>query len=99
MAEDHWGEAISDRVGPTPESDAAVDTETERAEAHRHEEQDVQSIISRVAADHSGGSKAVILANLQRELVAHGHWPQPQPWLNAVADEMESGHHYQVGTE
>jgi hypothetical protein len=99
MAEDHWGEAITDEVGRTPESDAAVDTDEERVQLHRQQASDLQSVISRVAQAHMGDGRGVILANLRRELEAHGHWPQPKPWLEAVAEEMQSGRHYQVGTD
>ncbi len=95
MAEDHWGEAITDRVGTTPESAAAVDTDEERVAIHREQASGLQAIISKVAEDHLGDRKEIILANLQRELEAHGYGPQPRSWLDAVAEEMEMGQHYQ----
>ena len=94
MADDHWGEAITDHVGTTPESAAAVDTDEERVAMHRAQASGLQAIISKVAEDHLGDRKEVILANLRRELEAHGHRPQPHAWLDAVAEEMEIGHHY-----
>ena len=97
MAEHHWGESITDAVGRTPESDAAVDTDEERAEHHRQVGHDLQSVIARVAESHLGDDQEVILQNLRRELEASGHWPQPKPWLEAVAEEMRAGHLYRVG--
>ena len=99
MAEDHWGEAITDQVGRTPKTDAAVDTDEDRVVSHRTQASDLQSIIASVAENHLGDGRAVILANLQRELETHGQWPQPQSWLDAVAEEMEIGHQYQVGAD
>ncbi len=95
----HWADAITDVVGRTPESDAAVDTDEERYLRERGRRHGLQAIITAVSADHLGDRRDIILANLRRELEAHGHWPQPQPWLDAVAEEMEAGRHYQCGTE
>jgi len=33
---------------------------------------------------------------LEREFAAAGHWPQPKRFVEAIAEEMESGHTYRV---
>ncbi len=96
---DHWAHAITDVVGRTPETDAAVDTDEERFERHRAVGHELQAIIDSVASNHLGDHRDVILRNLRRALETAGHWPQPQPWLEAVAEEMQIGHHYRVGTD
>ena len=33
---------------------------------------------------------------LEEELTRAGHWPQPEPWVVAVVEETQLGHHYRV---
>ena len=98
MNEHRWADALTHVVARTPETDAAVDSDQERADHHREVSDDLQAVITRVGAAHTGDTRDVILANLQRELEASGHWPQPRSWLESVAAEMAVGHHYRCGT-
>lgn len=74
-------------------------TDEGAAEQHRDANTAMQEALDAVAADHLGGERAAILAGLQSELEKRGHWPQPRPWVEAVADEMEAGRVYHVGVD
>jgi hypothetical protein len=63
---------------------------------HDHGQLEIQAVIKRVAATHLGGELPDIEAELERQLRAAGHWPQPRPWLRAVGLEMADGRVYIV---
>lgn len=95
-----WGASVTSIVGPTPETEAAVDTDAPRVQERHEGQEQVQAAILAVAASHGGThSRAIVRDALQRELEARGRWPQPEPWLDAVASEIEGGGVYNVGTD
>ncbi|MEO7060410.1 MAG: hypothetical protein ABI083_11860 [Lapillicoccus sp.] len=95
----NWAEAVSDVIGSSPDTDAAVDVNQGHADAHRAAGDELQQAIAAVAQQHLGSSREIITDALRRELEARGRWPQPQPWLNSVAADLEAGQTYQVGTD
>ncbi len=57
---------------------------------------EIQAACDRVLAEGLGTDRVAIRARLQEELTRAGHWPQPEPWMEAVVEETQLGHHYQV---
>ena len=56
----------------------------------------IQAACDAVLAAGLGTDRYAIRARLQEELTRAGHWPQPEPWLEAVVEETQLGHHYRV---
>jgi len=65
-------------------------------EVHDRAQREIQSVINKVAAAELNHPMLEIEATLERELRAAGHWPQPKPWLRAVALELADGRVYVV---
>ncbi|MEP6630139.1 MAG: hypothetical protein ABJA89_06685 [Lapillicoccus sp.] len=57
---------------------------------------EMQAACDAVLAAGLGTDRDAIRARLQEELTRAGHWPQPEPWLEAVVEETQLGHHYRV---
>ena len=57
---------------------------------------EIQAACDTVLAARLGTDRDAIRARLQEELTRAGHWPQPEPWLEAVVEETQLGHHYRV---
>jgi hypothetical protein len=57
---------------------------------------EIQAACDRVLAAGLGTDRVLIRARLQEELTRAGHWPQPEPWVVAVVEETQLGHHYRV---
>jgi hypothetical protein len=58
--------------------------------------QEIQAVCDRVLAEGLGTDRVLIRARLEEELTRAGHWPQPEPWVQAVVVETQLGHHYRV---
>ena len=65
-------------------------------EVHDRVQLEIQSVINHVAATQLHHPMLEIETALERDLRAAGHWPQPRPWLRAVALEMADGRVYTV---
>ncbi len=78
----------------TEDTDGDADQETFH---HRQEVgHEIQAACDRVLAAGLGTDRDAILAHLRDELTRAGHWPQPAPWVEAVVEETQLGHHYRV---
>jgi hypothetical protein len=80
------------------EREHQYETDEERMEHHASVNHELQAVIDTVAKAHLGDTKASIMAALEREFTAAGHWPQPKRWIEAIAEDMEAGHTYHVTT-
>ncbi|MDQ2758726.1 MAG: hypothetical protein M3Y71_19575 [Actinomycetota bacterium] len=95
-----WGPAVTSLIGPTDETVGAVDTDEPRIVAHQAVEEQIEAAIVAVAKTHGGThSREIVRDALRRELEQRGRWPQPEPWLDAVASELEVGGVYNMGTD
>ncbi len=95
-----WGASVTSLVGPTDETVGAVDVDEPRVQEQQSVAEKIEAAIVAVRKTHSGThSREVVMDALQRELEARGRWPQPQPWLDAVATEVEAGGVYTTGTD
>jgi hypothetical protein len=74
------------------------ETDEERMDHHVAVKHELQAVIDAVAKSHLGDNKRSIMVALEREFAAAGHWPQPKRFVEAIAEEMESGHTYRVTT-
>lgn len=95
-----WGASVTSVIAPTAETAAAVDPLQHVHDAKREDGSAIERAIAAVAERHLGtGSREEIKDALRRELEACGHWPQPEPWLDAVATDMAGGEVYRMGTD
>jgi hypothetical protein len=78
--------------------DNEYETDEERMEHHQAVNHELQAVIDAVASEHLGESKSAVMAALQQQFTTAGHWPQPKRWVEAIAEEIESGHTYRVTT-
>lgn len=73
--------------------------ETPQPLDHQSVAEQMDAAILAVRKTHGGThSREVVMDALHRELEQRGRWPQPQPWLDAVASELEAGGVYTMGT-
>jgi hypothetical protein len=61
---------------------------------HRQVQTHIQDAISEISEGAAGRDRDEIIADLTRALQARGIGPQPQRWLEAVAEEAQQGHTY-----
>lgn len=77
--------------------DDDADADQETYQHHRTVDHDMQAACDAVLAADLGTDRGAIEERLRHELQARGHWPQPEPWVEAVVEEIQMGHHYRVG--
>ena len=92
-----WGSATTSLIAPTADTAAAVDPHAGERAAHDDARSQVQAAIDAVAETHVGQGREVIADALRAALEARGRWPQPAPWVDAVASDLEDGKVYQTG--
>lgn len=76
--------------------DDDADADRETYDQHRTASHEMQEACDVVLAAGLGTDREAIEERLRHELQARGHWPQPEPWLEAVVEEIQMGHHYRV---
>ena len=76
--------------------DPDADADWEAYEHHRDVSHEIQDACDTVLAADLGEDRDAITERLRIELTSRGHWPQPAPWVEAVVEEIQMGHHYRV---
>jgi hypothetical protein len=88
------GRLIDQEGAVTDDPDADADRES--FEHHRDVSHEIQEACDTVLAADLGTDRGAIEERLRLELTSRGHWPQPFPWVEAVVEEIQMGHHYRV---
>ncbi|GAA1897123.1 hypothetical protein [Lapillicoccus jejuensis] len=93
-----WGPTVVSLIGPTPETEGAVDPDEDRVLAHKRRAEEIEAAIIATSESHPDHDRQTVKQVLQHQLELRGHWPQPDPWMDSVASSIENGRRYEMGT-